>query len=835
MGRTGANSKNFSAKREDYQLLEEVGYGASATVFRAIYIPLNEVVAVKCLDLDRCNSNLGSSNNELDRSSKCCNSFLFFCCRSKPLGGHAIHGRGFLFAPYEDCISDGFEEAAIGSILKETLKALDYLHRQGHIHRDAGNILLDTNGIVKLADFGVSACMLMQGTDNVQEIRLLEHPAGWHQMYCNQEMDIISKLIFGHLVLLMTIQNAPPGLDYDRDKKFSKLKDAAQLALKKMPSAEQEALSQVRDDDEDLQEMQEEDEKLKSVYIDKFTQRKHLANGQTSGDRLELFDNSNNRGQILESVQESSSPEKMVKVRQTHSGPLMPGSVLTHSVSEKLRVSERYENDKAPSDKFHSEVRRTPSFSGPLMLPNRASANSLSAPIKSLGDSLDDKSKAQLVQIIGAILCNIRKPRSCEVPRRSSQGSPLRKSASVGDWIFDSKQVPVNLSPKESNSSSIVPATLLMPHLQNLFQQTSIQQELIMNLLNSLQPNEVVDAPAQNGKLPPLPRSPESNGTLETAASDRERLLLMKISELQARMSSLTEELTTEKFRYIQVIATTANCRSSEEEKGIEAKGRHLRAKYPLVNRMYIEQDLIHSFAFSLEDHHRYLEREIKREIYRLNHHYHSTLQWNLKRQGLCRAAELSHDAPFAVAIGASIVSSLFFPVTGKEDEDDGDSGLDSTDSRLAVMSIISFIPYFNWLSWVFAWLDSGEKRYAVYSLVYLVPYFRSNLSLSPDESWLPIASIILGIIHIQLEMSIRNGDIQTFRLFGEASKSVSKPSKHNDSLKNDFQRTAADGGKKNNEQRNLPSSNEQSRNKLRGWDGERLSGDRDEDERRKH
>lgn len=44
-------------------------------------------------------------------------------------------------------------------LLKETLNALSYLHSQGHLHRDikAGNILMDSNGSVKLADLGMSA------------------------------------------------------------------------------------------------------------------------------------------------------------------------------------------------------------------------------------------------------------------------------------------------------------------------------------------------------------------------------------------------------------------------------------------------------------------------------------------------------------------------------------------------------------------------------------------------------------------------------------------------------------------------------------------------------
>lgn len=134
--------------------------------------------------------------------------------------------QGSCFHLMKAAYPDGFEEPAICCILKETLKALDYLHRHGHIHRDvkSGNILLDDTGEIKLGDFGVSACLFENGDWQRSRNTFVGTPCwlvivvflqsgiiklhtllstrpftcnfsflfvGWHRKSCSQEVDTI--------------------------------------------------------------------------------------------------------------------------------------------------------------------------------------------------------------------------------------------------------------------------------------------------------------------------------------------------------------------------------------------------------------------------------------------------------------------------------------------------------------------------------------------------------------------------------------------------------------------------------------------------------------------
>ncbi|KII64860.1 STE20/SPS1-related proline-alanine-rich protein kinase [Thelohanellus kitauei] len=59
-------------------------------------------------------------------------------------------------------------ETLIIAILKEVVKALNYFHKHGQIHRDvkAANILISSDGNVSLGDFGVSAVIMDYGDRN---------------------------------------------------------------------------------------------------------------------------------------------------------------------------------------------------------------------------------------------------------------------------------------------------------------------------------------------------------------------------------------------------------------------------------------------------------------------------------------------------------------------------------------------------------------------------------------------------------------------------------------------------------------------------------------------
>ncbi|KAK8923765.1 CBL-interacting protein kinase 12 [Platanthera zijinensis] len=263
--------KRFPANAKDYQLFEEVGEGVSATVYRALCIPLNEEVAIKVLDLERCNNDLDDIKREVQtmRIINHPNVVQAYC--SFPAGQKL-----WIVMPYMSggsCLHimkyahpEGFEEPVIATVLYEVLKALIYLHSEGHIHRDvkAGNILIDASGAVKLADFGVAASMFDTGDRQRARNTFVGTPC-WMAPEVMQQLhgydfkaDIWSfgitalELSHGHApfskyppmkVLLMTLQNAPPGLDYERDEKFSKsFKKMVATCLvkdpKKRPSSE---------------------------------------------------------------------------------------------------------------------------------------------------------------------------------------------------------------------------------------------------------------------------------------------------------------------------------------------------------------------------------------------------------------------------------------------------------------------------------------------------------------------------------------------------------------------------------------------------------------------
>ncbi|XP_036427453.1 serine/threonine-protein kinase 4-like [Colossoma macropomum] len=144
---------------EVFDVLEKLGEGSYGSVFKAHLKETGEIVAIKQVPVE---SDLQEIIKEISIMQQCNSPHVV-----RYYGSYFKNSDLWIVMEYcgAGSVSDIIRqrnktlgEDAIAAILQSTLKGLEYLHFMRKIHRDikAGNILLNSEGQAKLADFGVA-------------------------------------------------------------------------------------------------------------------------------------------------------------------------------------------------------------------------------------------------------------------------------------------------------------------------------------------------------------------------------------------------------------------------------------------------------------------------------------------------------------------------------------------------------------------------------------------------------------------------------------------------------------------------------------------------------
>ncbi|KAE8304633.1 Kinase, STE STE20 [Giardia duodenalis] len=176
----------FQGVASCYQLLSVIGVGAAGTVFKGQYTdPVTKqtsLCALKAINLDRTTVRLETLQTEckLLAQSNHENIVGYYCSfvhqqylwLVTPILEVNIQDLLLKLAP------NGFDEGVISCIMYDILQALSYMEQNRQVHRDikTANILLNSSGTAKLADFGVSAFLCDDSVERKMRNTLVGSP-----------------------------------------------------------------------------------------------------------------------------------------------------------------------------------------------------------------------------------------------------------------------------------------------------------------------------------------------------------------------------------------------------------------------------------------------------------------------------------------------------------------------------------------------------------------------------------------------------------------------------------------------------------------------------------